>query len=69
MLTIAELRARNNKMSQQKLADELNVGVESVRRWEKDIYSAHAHNIKKLALYFKVSSDDLLGINRKKFSA
>lgn len=35
MITIAELRARHNKMSQQKLADEIGVSVDSVRRWEK----------------------------------
>ncbi len=68
MITIAELRARNNKMSQQKLAEEIDVGVASVMRWEKDIYSISAHNLKKLCLYFNVSSDDLLGIN-KNFSA
>jgi len=65
MITIAELRARNNKMSQQELADNIGVGVDSVRRWERNIYSASAENIRKLALYFNVSSDDLLGINEK----
>lgn len=68
MITIAELRARNNKMSQQKLAEEIEVGVASVMRWEKDIYSISANNLKKLCLYFNVSSDDLLGIS-KNFSA
>ncbi|HIX54100.1 MAG TPA: helix-turn-helix transcriptional regulator, partial [Candidatus Sphingobacterium stercoripullorum] len=61
MITIAELRARNNKMSQQKLADEIGVGVDSVRRWERDIYTISANNLKKLATYFNVSADDLLG--------
>jgi len=65
MLTIAELRARNNKMTQKELADQIGVGVESIRRWEENIYSASARNIKKIALYFGVSSDDLLGINKK----
>lgn len=65
MITIAELRARNNKMSQQKLADEIGVGVDSVRRWEKNIYTISANNLKKLAIYFNVSTDDLLGTNKK----
>lgn len=65
MITIAELRARHDKMTQQQLADEINVGVESIRRWERNIYSASAENIKKLCNYFNVSSDDLLGINKK----
>ena len=61
MVTIAELRARHNKMSQQKLADEINVGVDSVRRWEKNIYTISAENLVKLCKYFNVSADDLLG--------
>ena len=35
MITIAELRARNNKMSQSKLAEELNVDVNTVYRWKR----------------------------------
>lgn len=68
MITIAELRARHNKMSQQKLAEEIGVGVDSIRRWEKNIYSISAENLVKLCRYFNVSADDLLGTN-KKFSA
>ena len=68
MITIAELRARHNKMSQQKLADEIGVSVDSVRRWEKNIYSISAENLVKLCRYFNVSADELLGTN-KKFSA
>jgi len=64
MITIAELRARNNKMSQSKLAEELNVDVNTVYRWEKDITTISATNLKKLALFFGVSSDDLLGIKK-----
>lgn len=61
MITIAELRARYNKMSQQKLADEINVGVDSVRRWERDIHTISAENLVKLCKYFDVSADQLLG--------
>jgi len=65
MITIAELRTRNDKMTQQQLDDEIKVGVDSVRRWESNIYSALAENIRKICIYFDVSSDDLLGINKK----
>lgn len=65
VITIAELRARHNKMSQQELADNIEVGVDSVRRWERDINTISAKNLKKLSKYFKVSSDDLLGIGKK----
>lgn len=68
MITIAELRARHDKMTQQQLANRIGVGVDSVRRWEKDINTISANNLKKLALFFDVSADDLLGLN-KKFSA
>ena len=65
MVTIAELRARNGKMTQSKLAEELGVSVNSVTHWEKDIYSISAPNLKKLAVYFNVSADALLGISKK----
>lgn len=65
MITIAELRARNGKMSQKKLAAEIGVSELSIIRWEKNIHTASAENIKKLSLYFGVSSDDLLGIGKK----
>lgn len=64
MITIAELRARNNKMTQQQLADEIGVHQETVSRWEKDITRITSVQLKKLCLFFNVSADDLLGINR-----
>ncbi len=64
MITIAELRARNDKMSQQKLADAMDVDVSSVRRWENDIYTISSNNLKKLCIYFDVSADDLLGTKK-----
>lgn len=65
MITIAELRARHNKMTQRELADRLGVSESSVVRWEKDITTISATSLKKLALYFNVSADDILGINEK----
>lgn len=62
MITIAELRARNNKMTQGQLAKEMGVHQETVSRWEKDISRINSIHLKKLCLFFNVSADDLLGI-------
>lgn len=64
-MTIAELRARKNKMSQRELAKELNTTQTSVSRWEKDPLSMNAESLVKVCLYFKVSSDDILGLTKK----
>lgn len=65
MITIAELRARHNKMSQATLAKNLGVDVNTVCRWERDITTISAVNLKKLSLFFNVSADDLLGLSKK----
>lgn len=62
MVTIAELRARNGKMSQRDLAKEIGTTQTSISLWEKDIDSISSTYLKKLCLYFNVSSDELLGI-------
>lgn len=66
MITIAELRARNGKMSQRELAKKIGTTQTSVSMWEKDISTISATNLKKLCLFFGVSSDDLLGLNAEK---
>lgn len=63
MITIAELRARNGKMTQQALAEIVGVHQETVSRWEKDISRINSIHLKKICLYFNVSADDLLGIS------
>lgn len=65
MITIAELRARNNRMTQKELADEIGVYQETVSRWEKDISRINSVHLKRLCLFFDVSADDLLGIEKK----
>jgi len=62
MVTIAELRARNGKMSQKELAEKIGTTQTSISLWEKDIDSISSTYLKKLCLYFNVSSDELLGI-------
>lgn len=65
MLTIAELRARNGKMTQKELAELLGVQPNTVYRWEKYPLSMKAEYIVKLSQTFNVSSDELLGIKNK----
>lgn len=62
MVSIAELRARNNKMSQRELAKQLNVTQTTISNWEKNPEAISGENLKKVALFFKVSTDELLGI-------
>ncbi|CAO1611142.1 MULTISPECIES: helix-turn-helix domain-containing protein [Brochothrix] len=65
MITIAELRAKNGKMSQRTLAREIDTTQTSISNWEKDPLSMNAENIVKLCLYFNVTSDEILGIKRE----
>lgn len=65
LITIAELRAKNGKMSQRTLAREIDTTQTSISNWEKDPLSMNAENIVKLCLYFNVTSDEILGIKRE----
>ncbi|MDO7863360.1 helix-turn-helix domain-containing protein [Brochothrix thermosphacta] len=65
MITIAELRAKNGKMSQRTLAREIDTTQTSISNWKKDPLSMNAENIVKLCLYFNVTSDEILGIKRE----
>lgn len=62
MVGIAELRARNNKMSQSELAEKLNVKQSQISKWEDNPLSISSKNLIKLALYFNISIDELLGV-------
>jgi len=64
MLTIAELRAKNNKMSQKELAEALGTTQTSVSNWEKNQQSMNGSNLTKVAKFFKVSTDALLGLDK-----
>lgn len=64
MVTIAELRARHGKMSQKELAEKLGTTQTSISLWEKDISTISSPYLKKLCLFFNVSSDELLGIKK-----
>lgn len=62
MKKISELRANRENMSQRELADAISVTQASISRWEKNQLSISGTNLIKLATYFKVSADELLGI-------
>ncbi|MEV2910964.1 helix-turn-helix transcriptional regulator, partial [Paenibacillus larvae] len=62
-VTIAELRARNGKMTQTELAKKIGTSQTTSSAWEKDISVISAPHLKRLCLFFKVSADELLGID------
>ncbi|MDC0826086.1 MULTISPECIES: helix-turn-helix domain-containing protein [Lactococcus] len=63
MVTIAELRAKHGKMSQKELAKNLNVTQSAISNWEKDQLGINGRHLIGIAKFFKVSTDDLLGIS------
>ncbi|XID91061.1 helix-turn-helix domain-containing protein [Paenibacillaceae bacterium WGS1546] len=63
MVSIAELRARNGKMTQKELADSIGTTQTTISAWEKDITVISAPHLIRLCKFFKVSSDSLLGID------
>ncbi len=50
------------KISQQRLAKEIGVSQKAIDFWEKGINEPKASYVVKLALFFKVSTDYLLGL-------
>ena len=59
---LKELRNIKN-ISQSTLAKEIDVDTSSISYWESGKYEPKAKYIYKIALYFKVSSDYLLGLS------
>jgi len=62
MKKISELRSQNGNMSQRELAEAINVTQASISRWENNQLSISGANLIKLANYFEVTADELLGI-------
>ena len=58
---IAEIRAKNGKMTQREFGDSVGVSTQTVNSWEKDIYRISAKNLIKICEIYHVSSSDLLG--------
>lgn len=61
-ITIAEIRARNGKMTQREFGDTVGVAAQTVNSWEKDIYRISAKNLMKICEIYHVSTSDLLGV-------
>ena len=61
-LKIKELRKKND-MTQEKLAEYLNVSFQAISKWETGVAAPDLSLIVPLARLFKVSADELLGIS------
>lgn len=62
IITIAELRARHNKMTQSQLAELVGVRAQTINAWEKDITSIKAQHLLKLCEVLETTASDLLGV-------
>lgn len=63
MKKISDLR-KEKGVSQRDLADAINVTQASISRWEGNQKSIAGINLVRLARYFNVSVDDLLGLKK-----
>ena len=62
MRTIAGLRA-DKRMTQEELAKIMEVTTQTIRNWESKQPDLSGETIIKIAKYFNVTSDELLGLN------
>lgn len=60
---LTQLR-KQKKLTQQKLAEKLNVSKQSVYKWENGLNNPDTHNLKLISDFFEIKIDDL--INDKK---
>lgn len=61
VIKIADLR-KKHKITQKDLAQKINVTQASISRWEDDPSKIVGYNLIKLANFFNVSVDELLGV-------
>ena len=61
---IRELRNAKG-MTQEELADKLNVSVQTVSRWENGVNCPDISMLPVLAEYFHTTTDNLLGLERR----
>ncbi|RSJ33064.1 transcriptional repressor DicA [Streptococcus gordonii] len=60
-VTIAELRAKHNKMRQSDLAKAVGVTTQTIGAWEKDITAIRGEHLLKLCEVLNTTASDLLG--------
>lgn len=60
-----ELRLEN-KLTQEEIAKELNISIQSIHKWEQNKCFPDAFNLIKICKFYNVSSDYLLGLNNNK---
>ncbi|MBQ2213056.1 MAG: helix-turn-helix transcriptional regulator [Erysipelotrichaceae bacterium] len=60
---LAELRRQHN-LTQNDIADRLNISAQAVSNWENDLTSPDIDTLLKLADIFNISTDELLGKNK-----
>lgn len=63
MLKLETLRRKHN-LSQRQLAENIKVTQATVSRWEQNQLQISGLNLIKLATYFKVSANELLGLEK-----
>lgn len=66
MVGIDDLRYKKGKMTQEQLAREIGTDQATISKWEANPLSINSRNLIKLALYFNVTVDELLGVEDKK---
>lgn len=65
MKKISELRKRSGYLSQRELAEALKVTQATISRWEQNQTTITGSNLIKLAKFFNVSIDDILGLENR----
>ena len=66
--TIKELRQKRG-ITQEELSDTLRVSVQTVSRWENGVNAPDLSMLSELSVYFNVTADYLLGLERNKTMA
>ena len=61
---LADIRRQHN-MTQNDIADRLNISAQAVSKWENDLTSPDIDTLVKLSDIFDITVDELLGKNKK----
>lgn len=61
-ITIAEIRAKYGKMSQEAFGKSIGVSAQTVSAWEKDIFKISPKYLARICNQYNVTASDLLGV-------